>query len=99
LIILLVLKIMYNPKIHLDPFKNMSYDPYDEDCSDHGYCGTYLSEAFDNSTNDEKEVTCKKCIKLFQKAKDEMKMHMVHQINDMGEFVAFHNKEYISLIK
>ena len=84
---------MYYPKTHFDPTKNISYDPHGEDYSEYGYCGTYLSEKFDNSTNDEMEVTCKKCKKLFQRAKDEMKMHMENQINDMGAFLEFNEKK------
>ena len=82
---------MYQPKTHYDPWKNMSYDPYDEDCSERGYCGTYLSEEFENSTNEETEVMCKKCIKLFQRAKEEMKSHIENQIKDMAGFVEFNN--------
>lgn len=78
-------------KIHYDPFKP-SYDPYGEDRSEKGYCGTWLSEMEDNSTNNKKEVTCKKCKKLFKKAKSEMQMHSDNFAKDCEQFLEHQSK-------
>jgi len=79
---------MYYPKTHYDPMKP-SYDPYGEDSSEYGYCGTLLSYEVDNSTNDKNEVTCKKCIRLFKNADKEMKQINESILNDMQGFVDF----------
>lgn len=78
-------------KIHYDPFKP-SYDPYGEDSSEKGYCGTYLSEFEDNSTNNKQYVTCKKCKKLFDKAIEEMKMHSDNFANDCKGFLEYQHE-------
>lgn len=75
-------------KIHYDPFKP-SYDPYDEESSEHGYCGTLLSEYEDNSTNNKEYVTCKKCIRAFDKADREMKLHHENFAKDCQGFMDF----------
>ena len=84
---------MYEPVTHYDPCKSMSYDPYGEDISETGYCGTVLSEEYDNSSNDKKHVSCKKCIRLFKKADNEMDSHLQSQLNDMQSFVDFENNQ------
>ena len=66
-----------------------SYDPYGEDSSETGYCGTLLSFEVDNSTNNKEEVSCKKCIKLFENADKEMKQINESILNDMQGFVDF----------
>lgn len=76
----------YYPVTHYDPFKP-SYDPYGEEYSENGYCGTLLSEEFDNSTNNEKYVTCKKCQKLFKKAKEEIDFHSKNFADDCQGFL------------
>lgn len=78
----------YYPVTHYDPIKP-SYDPYGEDSSEKGYCGTLLSDEFDNSTNDKELVSCKKCIKLFKSADIEMKSINESVLNDMQGFVDF----------
>lgn len=77
--------------MHYDPFKP-SYDPYGEDSSEKGYCGTYLSEFEYNSTNNKEHVSCKKCIKKFDQAKEEMQMHSDNFDNDCEGFLD-HQKE------
>ena len=78
----------YYPVTHYDPMKT-SYDTYGEDSSENGYCGTLLSDEFDNSTNDKELVSCKKCIKLFDVAKEEMASINESILNDMQGFVDF----------
>lgn len=78
-------------KIHYDPMKP-TYDPYGEDGSEKGYCGTWLSEEIDNSTRYKDEVTCKKCIKLFDNADKEMEMHSENFANDCQGFIDFMNE-------
>lgn len=78
----------YTPVAHYDPTKP-SYDPYGEDSSEYGYCGTLLSEEFDNSTNNKKYVSCKKCIKLFKNADKEMESINESILDDMQGFVDF----------
>jgi hypothetical protein len=78
-------------KIHYDPMKP-TYDPYGEDGSEKGYCGTLLSEEIDNSTRCKNEVTCKKCIKLFENADLEMKGHSESFAKDCQGFVDFMNE-------
>lgn len=80
----------YQPVTHYDPFKP-TFDPYGEDSSEKGYCGTYLSIDFDNSTNDKKHVDCKKCIKLFEKAEKEMNYHSENFSNDCELFLKYVN--------
>ena len=78
----------YYPVTHYDPLKT-SHDPYGEDASEYGYCGTMLSFEVDNSTNDKKCVSCKKCIKLFDVAKKEMDSINESILNDMQGYVDF----------
>lgn len=76
-------------KMHYDPFYT-SHDPYGENNSEFGYCGTLLSETEDNSTNNKEYVDCKKCIKKFDQAKKEMQMHSDNFANDcqlLNEFI------------
>lgn len=54
-------------KTHYNPFA-ANYPPDDNECCETGYCGTYLNEYVFNCTGEKKEVTCKKCISLFEKA-------------------------------
>lgn len=75
-------------KIHYNPFYS-SHDPYGEDSSEYGYCGTLLNEQWDNSTNDKSYVDCKKCIKLFYKADKEMEFHSDNFAKDCQSFVDF----------
>lgn len=82
-------------KIHYDPFKP-TYDPYGEDSSEYGYCGTALSEFEDNSDNNKKYVTCKKCIKKFDKTDKEMKFHSDNFANDCQGFLDYTNKQELS---
>ncbi len=63
---------MDNPKIHFDPFMSYSHRSI-EDEPEQGYCGTYLDPDGLNVTGDKKEVTCKRCIKLFPRADKEIK--------------------------
>ena len=73
-------------KTHYDPFYN-SFD--EEESSENGYCGTLLNEDYYNATNRKDEVDCKKCIKLFEKADKEMKMHSDNFSNDCKAFNDF----------
>lgn len=77
-------------KMHYDPFYN-SYDPYGENKSEFGYCGTLLSETENNSTNNKNCVDCKKCIKKFDQAKIEIQMHSDNFANYCKQFVEFQN--------
>jgi hypothetical protein len=79
---------MYYPKTNNEPMKP-SYDPYGEEASENGSCGTMLSFEVDNSTNDKKEVSCKKCIRLFESADKEMKQINESVLKDMQGFVDF----------
>lgn len=90
----------YTPVTHYNPFRP-SYDPYGEDSSEHGYCGTLLSEEFDNSTNKKEYVSCKKCVKLFEKAKEEMNFHSKNFGYDCQGFLDFMDdeKEYCNKYK
>lgn len=86
-------------KIHFDPFKP-SYDPYGEDVSEQWYCWTLLAEC-DNSTNNEHYVTCKKCIKLFDKARAEIAQAEQCISDEMWWFVDFiskHENQWIAPI-
>lgn len=73
-------------KVHYDPFAS-TYDPYDEDVSETGYCGTLLQEDGSNYTGDKNNVTCKKCIKRFDLADKEMEFHGQNFANDCEAFV------------
>ncbi len=77
-------------KTHYDPFMS-TYDQYGEDSSEKGYCGTYLQEDSLNVTNLKDYVTCKKCIKLFNKSDLEMKSHNENFAKDCQQFVDFIN--------
>lgn len=63
---------MSNPKIHFDPFMSDGHRPLDDE-PEQGYCGTYLNSDGLNVTGNRKEVTCKRCIKLFPRADKEIK--------------------------
>lgn len=73
-------------KTHYDPFYN-PHNPYEEDSSEKGYCGTLLNENYYNATNKKNDVDCKKCIKLFEKADIEMKRHHDNFANDCELFI------------
>jgi len=77
-------------KMHYDPFYT-SHDPYGENSSEVGYCGTLLSDNEDNSTNNKEYVSCKKCIKKFDQAKQEMQMHSDNFANDCQGFLDYEN--------
>lgn len=72
--------------MHYDAFAS-AFDHYGENSSEFGYCGTLLSESEGNSTNDKKDVDCKRCIKLFEKAKIEMEFHSQNFVNDCQQFL------------
>jgi hypothetical protein len=44
------------------------------------------------TTNRKEDVSCKKCIKMFDKADKEMEMHSKHFANDCQGFVDFMNE-------
>lgn len=75
---------MHYLSTHYDPFQN----PNDEDSfSEYGFCGTYISNG--NSSGDKDDVSCKKCIKKFTQADEELKQAREHELNDMQGFVDF----------
>jgi hypothetical protein len=77
-------------KIHYDPFSNPNDN---ESFSEYGYCGTYISDG--NSAGDKDYVTCKKCIKKFKQADDELKRAKYSQYKQMEEFVNSMNLQNI----
>ncbi|KAA2223012.1 hypothetical protein [Chryseobacterium sediminis] len=74
-------------KTHYDPFANPSDE---ESWSETGICGTYLNDG--NSTNDKDLVSCKKCIKRFDKADAEVLTARLQELKDMQGFVDFMNE-------
>jgi hypothetical protein len=78
-------------KTHYDPFYNVN-DYHNEESSEVGYCGTLLNEDYYNATNRKEDVSCKKCIKMFDKADKEMEIHSKHFANDCQGFVDFMNE-------
>lgn len=54
-----------------------------------GICGIYS----ENISNNWGFVSCKKCQKRKEQHKQEMKIHMEHQLKDMEGYVNFINKQ------
>lgn len=73
-------------KIHYNPFKTN-----DEESYEYGYCKTLLSDISDNSSTDKNDVTCKKCIKLFDNADKELARIREDELDYMQGFVDFMN--------
>jgi hypothetical protein len=75
-------------KIHYNPYVNNDEEDYPE----FALCGTLMPQDGGNETNDEKFVTCKKCLKSIKKInnwRDETEKYI---LNDMQGFVDFQNK-------
>lgn len=77
-------------KIHYDPLYNGNDEEY---YNESGYCGSLLNENYYNATNIKSDVSCKKCIKLFEKADKEMELHNEHFIKECQGFIDFVKKE------
>lgn len=82
-------------KTHYEPYNRVD-DYYGEEKPIKGYCGTYLQEFEDNYTIHEEELTCKKCLKLFEKAKREKEAEIEHECNDMQDFIDYMNSKHLS---
>lgn len=70
---------------HYDPFKS-SWN--DEDYVEVAFCGTPVGENYEGS-NDKNYVSCKKCIKAFDKIDAYVNVVNEHRSEQDGQFVDF----------
>lgn len=68
---------------------HFGYETHDEeDYIEKHQCGTIASEYYSVST-DPKEITCKKCVKQYEKYKQSHEEEQIHICNQMGEMASF----------